>query len=59
MGNGSQFQRVRVHVANTINGGESTLQKTPTEKEQLKQQQQESQDSVEYVHIGDHFTPNP
>ena len=42
-----------------VNGGESTLQKTLTEKKQLKQQQEESQDSVEYVHTGDHFTPRP
>ena len=48
-GNGSQFQRFWVHITNTINGGESTPQKTQTEKEQLKEQQEESQDSVEYV----------
>ena len=58
-GNGSQFQRFWVRITNAVNGGESTPQKTPTEKEQPKQQEEESQDSVEYVHTGDHFTPRP
>ena len=48
-GNGSQFQRFWVHVANAVNGGESTPQKTLTEKEIPKQQQEEAEDSVEYV----------
>ena len=48
-GNGSQFQRFWVCIANAVNGGESTPQKTLTKKEQPKEQHEESQDSVEYV----------
>ena len=52
-GNGSQFQCFWVCVANAINGGESTPQKTLTEKEKPKQQQEEAEDSVEYIFTDD------
>ena len=48
-GNGSQIQRFWVYITNAVNGGESTPQRTPTEKEHPKEQQEESHGCVEYV----------
>ena len=55
----TMFQRFWVRVANAANGGESTPQKTLTEKEKPKQQQQEAEDSVECVFTDDRSTKLP